>query len=121
VDFKEENFPVYQLLVSLGLPDAERATADFEKARTGGDEEKYKFAMGILAVASTPDCLPGQTAEMNKKTLQSCRAVFEDVASRGHVNAALVVKYFIENGLGAPDMPPKTTGTFSPKPKSFDL
>jgi hypothetical protein len=103
MDIKEEDFPLYQLLVKLGRPGVEYAIADFEKACTGGDEEKYCFALGLQGVALFPGMektLPEMTKEIKEKTLRSCLAVFQDVAGRGHAGAAMMVQYFQQNGLG---------------------
>jgi hypothetical protein len=119
MDMKEEDFPLYQLLVKLGRLGVEHAVADFERARTGGDDEKYGFALGLQTVALTPGveaALPGMTKEIKEKTLRSCLAVFEDVASRGHADAAFMVQYFRRNGLGGPA---RRDSTWKGKPPTF--
>jgi hypothetical protein len=119
MDFKEEDFPLYQLLVKRGGPGAEYAIADFERARTGGDDEKYGFALGLQTVALSSGIeavLPGMTREIKEKTLRSCLAVFEDVASRGHAGAVFMVQYFKRNGLGGPK---KIDSIWKKKPPTF--
>jgi hypothetical protein len=102
MDFKEEDFPLYQVLVKLGQPGVETAINDFNAAVRGGDEEKYNFALGIQTVAAQVPAgvIPGVTQEINDKTLRSCLAVFKDVASRGHKNGAFMVQDFKARGLG---------------------
>jgi hypothetical protein len=104
MDFKEEDFPVYQQLVKLGGPGVRRAMADFEAAVNGGDEEKYNFALGIQTIAANVPVgdIPGVTKEMNDRTLRSCFVVFVDLASRGHTDAAYMVQDFKMRGLGQP-------------------
>jgi hypothetical protein len=118
VDIKKEDFPLYQLLVELNQPGIEKVKAAFEAAQTGGDEEKYYFALGIQTVAANVPAgvIPGCTKEINEKTLQSCFRVFEDLASRGHANAALVAENFKSRGLGQPPKPAP-----SRPPKKFSL
>jgi hypothetical protein len=99
---KAEDFPLYQLLVRLNGPGVERATADFNAAARGGDDEKYSFALGIQTVAANvpwqdiPDCSP----EIMQKTLRSCLTVFNALAERGHASAAFMVRDFAARGLG---------------------
>jgi len=102
MDFREEDFPVYQQLVKLGQPGIERAKADFKAAAEGGDQEKYTFALGIQTVAANipAGVIPGVTKDMNEKTLRSCLNIFKDVASRGHAGAAFMVADFKARGLG---------------------
>ena len=47
MDFKEEDFPLYQQLVKLDELGVETAKADFKAAVEGGDAEKLYFAIGI--------------------------------------------------------------------------
>lgn len=102
MDFKEEDFPVYQQLVKLGQPGVETAKADFKAAVVGGDQEKYDFALGIQTIAANVPvgAIPGVTREINEKTLRSCLNIFKDVASRGHADAAFMVADFNARGLG---------------------
>ena len=51
MDIKAEDFPLYQLIVKLGQPGVEEAKAGFKAAQTGGDDEKFYFALGIQTVA----------------------------------------------------------------------
>ena len=118
MDIKAEDFPLYQLLVAMHAGDqgVKNLIADFNKAVTGGDEENFSFAFGIQTLAANfPHCIPGQTAQMNQKTLQSCLAVFKDVASHGHKGAAYMVASFKARGLGGSGASPKNTNTFKPK------
>ncbi len=121
VDITEEDFPVYQQLVKLNNPGIALAINDFVKATTGGDEEKYKFALGIQTVAVMPvGKVPGVTKDMQVKTLQSCLKVFEDVASRGHKGAQQMVVYFKLNRLGGPEMPSRNIDSiWKKKPPQF--
>jgi hypothetical protein len=109
MDFKEEDFPLYQALVKY-QPDnsgVQLAIKSFNAAVSGGDEEKYDFAMGIqtVAVNSNPGRIQGTTQETFDKTLRSCFAVFSDVASRGHKDAISMRDYFIRQDLGQPEKP----------------
>ncbi|MGA2903834.1 MAG: hypothetical protein ABSD98_08380 [Candidatus Korobacteraceae bacterium] len=100
---KAEDFPVYQLLLQLNHPGVELAKKDFAAAQNGGDEAAYTFALGIQTIAAIPGIetkIPGLTAGMVGKTLESCLAIFEDVASRGHTNANFMVGDFKARGLG---------------------
>jgi hypothetical protein len=100
---KAEDFPVYQRLVELNGPGIARAKNDFAAGQSGGDEAAYNFALGIQTVAAIPGIenqIPGLTTGMVEKTLQSCLAVFEDVASRGHTNSRFMVGDFKARGLG---------------------
>ncbi len=117
MDFKEENFPVYQQLVKNGEFGVERAISDFEAALKGGDQEKYNFALGIQTIAANVPVgeIPCVTKEMNEKTLRSCFAIFEDIASRGHADAAFMVADFKRRGLGQVSRPSVQ------KPKSWKL
>ena len=113
MDFKEEDFPLYQLLVKLNQPGVELAKKDFNAALLGGDEERYAFALGIQTIAAIPGIekqIPGLTKEINEKTLQSCLAIFRDAASRGHKNAAYMVEDFKARGLdtSGPQPPAKS-------------
>lgn len=128
MDIREEDFPLYQLLVKLNEPGVENAIADFKKAQTGGDEEKFLFALGIQTVAISMETgaadhtqIPGNTPEINNKTLRSARAVFEDVASRGHEGAKYMVESFNARGLGLPVAEPAQPKPFSPKSRNFSL
>lgn len=102
MDIREKDFPLYLLLLELGQEGVEYAIADFEAARDGGDEEKYRFALGIqtIPIACGPNALPGQTQAMTDKTLQSCLAVFEDIGGRGHPYGAYMAAYFYTCGHG---------------------
>jgi hypothetical protein len=119
MEIKEEDFPLYQLLVKLGRPGVKHVIADFERACTGGDEEKYSFVLGLQTVALTSGIeivLPEMTREIKEKTLRSCLSVFEDVASRGHEGAVFMVQYFKRNGLGGPK---KIDSIWKKKPPTF--
>ena len=69
MDFKEEDFPVYQQLVKLGQPGVGQAEADFKAAVGGGDQEKYEFALGIQTIAANVPigAIPGVTKELTGK------------------------------------------------------
>ena len=100
---EEKDFPFYQLLVTLNRPGVENVKRDFEKARTGGDEEQYLFALGLHGTVNMPgieDTIPGFTNEMRQQTLASCLAVFDDVGARGHANGAYMSSYCRTWGLG---------------------
>jgi len=96
MDIKEDNFPLYRLLLKLDNPGVANAKADFEAASKGGDDDKYRFALGMQQIAlNVPkNLIPGFTPDLQEKELRSCLAVFKDVASRGHANAAVMVSYF---------------------------
>jgi len=103
MDIKAEDFPLYQLYLKLNQPGIERATAYFNKAVNGNDDDKFNFALGIQTGTIPPfNNAPGQTADMDCKTQQSCLAVFRDLASRGHEGAALMVENYEARDLGAP-------------------
>jgi hypothetical protein len=104
MDFKAEDFPLYQHIVQLGKASAEAQKA-FSVACSGGDAEKYEFAFGIqtVAVAVPLGQISGVTKEMNDKTLRSCLAIFQEVANGTSTIAAearQMVDYFASNKLG---------------------
>ncbi|MBI3440997.1 MAG: hypothetical protein HY052_04220 [Proteobacteria bacterium] len=103
MNMKEEDFPFYQFLVSQysDNPGVKRAIDGFEKAQTGSDEEKFEFAYGIqTGLGDKNTWPPGATEDMVLKTLQSCLAVFEDIASRNHVKGTAAAAYFHAFGFG---------------------
>ena len=107
--FKEEDFPLYQLLIQLNEPGIERARAEFEKAVKGGDDEKFRFALGLQTCcinmeSGAPDHtqIPGNTREINDRTLMSCLAVFREAAANGHQGAAFMVRDYARRGIGQP-------------------
>jgi hypothetical protein len=120
MEIREEDFPLYQLLVKYESdnPGVQTAMKDFNAAVHGGDEEKYNFAMGIQTVAVNVPVgeIRGSTQEVYDKTLRSAFAVFSDVASHGHEGAAFMVQYYKDLGIGQPEQKPP-----APKSKNFDL
>ncbi len=102
MNIKQEDFPLYQLLVELNQPGIERAKADFAAACKGGDEAQYCFAMGIQTVAvNVPaEAIPGCTDDMMKTTLRSCLTIFNELAAKSHDGAVFMVKNFKQRGLG---------------------
>lgn len=109
MDFKEEDFPLYQQLVKLDELGVEAAKTDFKKAVEGGDAEKLYFAIGIqTVVVNVPiGVIAGVTQEMNDKTMYSCMKIFQAAAAKGNETAAMMAQSFKERGLGkAPNPPP---------------
>jgi len=103
MEFQEENFAVYQLLVKLNMAGVENMKADFATAKTGTDDDKYKFALGIYGLVTTPGieaALPGLTKTIVDNTLEQAFAVFEDVAGRGHPYGALMTAWCRASGIG---------------------
>ncbi|MDE1153541.1 MAG: hypothetical protein PW788_13475 [Micavibrio sp.] len=103
MEFQEENFAVYQLLVKLDMAGVENMKADFAAAKTGTDDDKYKFALGIYGLVTTPGieaALPGLTKTIVDNTLEQALAVFEDTAGRGHPHAALMAAWCRASGIG---------------------
>jgi TPR repeat protein len=100
--FKEEDFPLYQL-IAREQPDS-LGVKMFQKACAGGDEEKVYFCFGIqtgLAGDIEKNEFPaGTTREMIEKTLRSCLAIFEDAASRNHPRALFMSAEFRLWGKG---------------------
>ena len=108
----EENFPLYPLLLINNHSGAARAQQehcveaakqDFQAAQSGDDEAIYNFVLGVQTVALWPAPVPGRTEEIVEKTLQSSRAVFEELASRGHKDAQSMRDYYDANGIGLPN------------------
>ncbi|TAL40254.1 MAG: hypothetical protein EPN97_00345 [Alphaproteobacteria bacterium] len=100
---EEKDFPFYQLLVALNRPGFENIKRDFEKARAGGDDEQYRFALGLYSAVNTPgieDAVPNFTNDLRQQTLASCLAVFDDVGGRGHANGAFMSAYCRTWGVG---------------------
>src|SRR5690606_14103485 len=105
MDFKPENFPIYQLLVSLNEPGVENMLRDFAKARDGGPEEKYRFALGIHGLANMPgiqEALPGLTEDIRQQTLAQSFEIFKEQGAAGHGVSALMASYCLLHGLGTP-------------------
>jgi hypothetical protein len=102
MDFKEEDFPVYQQIVKLDPDSARFAIAGFNAAVAGGEAEKVQFAFGIQTIAANVLVgeIVGVTQEMNEKTLQSCLAIFKEAAKHGDFTATLMVDDFKLRGLG---------------------
>ncbi len=103
MEFKEENFAIYQLLVKTNLPGVDQVKADFAAAKNGGDEEKYQFAMGIYTVAAAPGlekALPALTDAIKASTLEQAFLIFEDTGSRNHAGGALMSAWCKANGIG---------------------
>ncbi|MGB9154682.1 MAG: hypothetical protein WCD70_16535 [Alphaproteobacteria bacterium] len=120
----EQNFPLYPLLLTNNQTDphahamqarcVEDARKGFETAQSSDDEAVFDFVLGIQTVALWPEPTPGQTDEIIEKTLQSSRAVFEELAKRGHSAAKDMVDYYDANGIG---LPKPNTGNNVPNPK----
>lgn len=105
INMKEEDFPLYQLLLKNKEPGIEKAIEDFKAAARGGDEEQYRFALGIQTIATiTPASeISGLSEDIRQKTLHSCLAIFESIAkgrSTEAQNAKFMVNYFKKSGLG---------------------
>lgn len=106
MDFKEEDFPVYQMMVKYESdnPGVKNAIRDFEAAKNGGYEERFHFAFGLqTVVANTPAGeIQGTDQEMHDKTLRTCFRIFQEGAQRGHELATYMVQDFIRRNLGQP-------------------
>ncbi len=103
MEFKEENFAIYQLLVKANMPGFDQMKADFAAAKNGGDEEKYQFAMGIYTVAAAPGlekALPALTDAIRAATLEQAFLIFEDTGRRDHAGGALMSAWCKANGIG---------------------
>lgn len=102
MDFKAEDFPLYQHLLALNAPGVETAKADFEAAVRGGEVEKVDFAFGLQTVAANvpASAIPGCTEEIMTQTLRSCLRVFNEAAAHGNATAVAMVKDFKARGLG---------------------
>lgn len=102
MEFKEENFALYQLLDKLNQPGVENMRADFQAAKSGGDDAKYQFALGLYGMVTAPDIekfIP-LTPAIKQATLEQSYAVFEDLGSRNHPWASLMVAFCKANATG---------------------
>jgi hypothetical protein len=96
MEFKEENFPLYALLKNNKSNDG--IVRDFQAAVSGGDEDKFAFAVGLDVVcAYTQDAqIPGVTSEIRTKTHESCQQVIKDVA-QGTSSAAVRAQKMLQD------------------------
>lgn len=101
---REEDFPLYTILVDENQRGVDTLRKAFNAAASGADDYKFAFAVGIhsVAVGLPEGALPEATDEVIQKTLRSCRAVFENLAVRGHGDAAGMLDHYNENRLGLP-------------------
>ena len=102
MEFKEENFALYQLLDKLNQPGVDAMRRDFIAARDGDDDDKYQFALGIYGMATAPGIerfIP-LTPAIKQATLEQSYAIFEDVGSRNHPTGALMVAFCKSNASG---------------------
>ena len=128
MDFKEENFPVYQALVKYESDNigVKNAIEGFNAAVKGGYKERFDFAFGIQTVVVNMPVgeIKGTDQEGYDKTLRSCFEIFEEAASHGHELAALMVDDFRARGLGQPlpePAPQPVRKAPSPKSQNFDF
>jgi TPR repeat protein len=108
MEIKEENFPLYQLLLKLNQPESiDYVKKSFADAVAGGNEEKYNFVHGLQTIPSNPEFapdIPGMTPEIARKTLKACLEVYEDVGRNGHVfGAFMAAEYY---AFGRPGIAP---------------
>jgi len=109
-DFTRDNFPIIAYIEEHAIDGfrTEFFVGEFEAAATGGDDERYGFALMLQQLANDPDLpvfLPGLPETIRQDSIDQATEIFRELMDFGHPHAKTMYDYMIALNNSSPSGP----------------